>query len=59
MTANGKFKFPALLDELVRVDAAIVGASTAPTSMALTCRWRSRPQHQKETHALQQSIEIY
>jgi hypothetical protein len=35
MTANGKFKFPALLDELVRVDAAIVGASTAPTSMAL------------------------
>src|SRR5271154_329641 len=25
----------------------IVGASTAPTSMALTCRWRSRPQHHK------------
>src|SRR5215211_9487181 len=25
----------------------IVGASTAPTSMALACRWRSRPQHQK------------
>src|SRR6266545_3423702 len=25
----------------------IVGASTAPTSMALPCRWRSRPQHQK------------
>src|SRR5215472_11058697 len=24
----------------------IVGASTAPTSMALPCRWRSRPQHQ-------------
>src|SRR6266404_2409810 len=23
-----------------------VGASTAPTFMALTCRWRSRPQHQ-------------
>src|SRR5258708_3810097 len=23
----------------------IVGASTAPTSMALPCRWRSRPQH--------------
>src|SRR5258705_9347678 len=25
----------------------IVGASTAPTSVALACRWRSRPQHQK------------
>src|SRR5215470_332253 len=28
----------------------IVGASTAPTSMALPCRWRSRPQHQKRTY---------
>src|SRR5678809_1430819 len=27
----------------------IVGALTAPTSMALTCRWRSRPQHQKRS----------
>src|SRR3989304_311715 len=27
----------------------IVGASTAPTSMALMCRWRSRPQHHKQT----------
>src|SRR5438876_368825 len=27
----------------------IVGALTAPTSMALPCRWRSRPQHQKPT----------
>src|ERR1039457_4115805 len=27
----------------------IVGALTAPTFMALTCRWRSRPQHQKPT----------
>ena len=27
----------------------IVGALTAPTSMALTCRWRSRPQHQLPT----------
>src|SRR5262245_38230754 len=27
----------------------IVGASTAPTSMALPCRWRSRPQHHKRT----------
>src|SRR5580692_5306748 len=25
----------------------IVGALTAPTYVALTCRWRSRPQHQK------------
>src|SRR5215469_7018956 len=32
----------------------IVGASTAPTSMALPCRWRSRPQHQKRTYAAQQ-----
>src|SRR5262249_8343082 len=31
----------------------IVGASTAPTSMALPCRWRSRPQHQKRTYAAQ------
>src|SRR6202008_1082477 len=28
----------------------IVGALTAPTSMALPCRWRSRPQHQKRTN---------
>ena len=27
----------------------IVGASTAPTSVALARRWRSRPQHQKPT----------
>jgi hypothetical protein len=27
----------------------IVGALTAPTSMALTCQWRSRPQHQLRT----------
>src|SRR5262249_10003342 len=33
----------------------IVGASTAPTSMALPCRWRSRPQHQKQTNAPQQN----
>src|SRR5215813_9198532 len=32
----------------------IVGASTAPTSMALPCRWRSCPQHQKRTHTPQQ-----
>jgi hypothetical protein len=25
----------------------IVGALTAPTFMAITCRWRSRPQHQE------------
>src|SRR5262245_5878728 len=29
----------------------IVGASTAPTSMALPCRWRSRPQHQERRNA--------
>ena len=27
----------------------IVGALTAHTFMALTCRWRSRPQHHKRT----------
>src|SRR6202047_3130183 len=32
----------------------IVGALTAPTFMALTCRWRSRPQHQKRTYAARQ-----
>src|SRR5262249_16005002 len=36
----------------------IVGALTAPTSMALPCRWRSRPQHQKRTHALQHNQPI-
>jgi hypothetical protein len=50
------------------------GASTAPTFMALTCRWRSRPQHrkrtcalqlgmsakgQKRTHAVQQTVELF
>src|SRR5688572_13722781 len=34
-----------LHDKLLR----IVGALTAPTSMALPCRWRSRPQHHKQT----------
>jgi hypothetical protein len=29
----------------------IVGPQQAPTFMALTCRWRSRPQHQKATCA--------
>ena len=32
----------------------IVGPLTAPTSMALACRWRSRPQHQNRTNAVQQ-----
>src|SRR5215831_1952043 len=36
----------------------IVGASTAPTSTALPCRWRSRPQHQKQTFAFQQIYSI-
>src|SRR5664279_813483 len=34
----------------------IVGALTAPTFMALTCRWRSRPQHQKQTIAVRRVI---
>jgi hypothetical protein len=33
-------------DRLHDLPPRIVGALTAPTSMALTCRWRSRPQHQ-------------
>src|SRR5437660_3002365 len=37
----------------------IVGALTAPTSMALPCRWRSRPQHQKLTHAPQQTASLF
>src|SRR5262249_9523753 len=35
---------------------SIVGTSTAPTFMALTCRWRSRPQHQKRTSLWQQLV---
>src|SRR3954452_9050906 len=37
----------------------IAGALTAPTSMALTCRWRSRPQHQKRTLAPQQTASLF
>jgi hypothetical protein len=37
----------------------IVGALTAPTSMALPCRWRSRPQHQLLTHAVQQTAPLF
>src|ERR1019366_8135621 len=37
----------------------IVGALTAHTFMALTCRWRSRPQHQKRTHAPQQTASLF
>src|SRR5215831_2258785 len=36
----------------------IVGALAAPTSMALACRWRSRPQHQNRTHAPQQRASL-
>src|SRR5450759_3951006 len=36
----------------------IVGALTAPTFMALMCRWRSRPQHQQRTHAPQQTAAL-
>src|SRR6185503_1183773 len=32
----------------------IVGALTTPTSPALMCRWRSRPQHHKRTKLLSQ-----
>jgi hypothetical protein len=31
------------------------GALPAPTSKALTCRWRSRPQHQKATSLVTRS----
>src|SRR5262249_25832687 len=34
----------------------IVGALTAPTSMALPCRWRSRPRNQKRTSASQHAL---
>src|SRR6185436_16459671 len=37
----------------------IVGALTAPTCMALPCRWRSRPQHQKQTFAMQQKSSLF
>src|SRR5450830_1289085 len=37
----------------------IVGALTAHTFMALTCRWRSRPQHHKRTHAPQQTAFLF
>src|SRR3979409_584759 len=33
----------------------IVVTSTATTSVALACRWRSRPQHHERTHAPQQA----
>src|SRR3977135_1263228 len=32
---------------------------TAPTSVALTCRWRSRPQHHNRTHAPQQTEQLF
>src|SRR5262245_5599997 len=32
---------------------------TAPTSLALTCRWRSRPQHQEATYAPQQTAPLF
>src|ERR1700746_1375573 len=37
----------------------IVGALTAPTSMALPCRWRSRPQHHKPTYAVRQAKRLF
>src|SRR5262245_37497906 len=32
---------------------------TAPTSLALTCRWRSRPQHQEATYAAQPTKQLF
>jgi hypothetical protein len=46
-TRASPFNLIALPDRLHLLLLRIVGISTAPTSMALTCRWRSRPQHQK------------
>jgi hypothetical protein len=34
-----------------------MGALVAPTSMALACPWRSRPQHQKSKYAKQNIVE--
>ena len=36
-----------------------MGALSAPPSLALSCRWRSRPQHQKQTHAPQRTIRSF
>src|SRR5262249_1129537 len=38
---------------------SIVGALTAPTFMALARRWRSRPQHQKRTCAVQSRCPLW
>src|SRR3970040_729969 len=43
-----------LHDRLLR----IVGTLTAPTSMALMCRWRSRPQHHKRTFDAEELLAI-
>ena len=37
----------------------IVEALAAPTSMALACRWRSRPQHQQRTNAAQHRTSLF
>ena len=36
-----------------------MGALVAPTSMALACRWRSRPQHQLRTSSAQQRAYLF
>jgi hypothetical protein len=42
-----------LVAALARIERrAIQRALATPTSVALACRWRSRPQHQRPTHAL-------
>ena len=34
----------------------IVEASNSAHILALSCRWRSRPQHQQQTYAVQQNL---
>jgi hypothetical protein len=53
-SAAGKNGSPDCRNRLHGSLLRIVGALTAPTSLALTCRWRSRPQHQKPTLSLRQ-----
>ena len=44
--------------EPIVVIVCILGASRAPTSMALACRWRSRPQHQKRGSCFKNSFRV-
>ena len=40
---------PIVVTVCIAGSSELWAALTAPTSMALTCRWRSRPQHQKRS----------